>query len=206
MRKTTWQCSSNSSSGAGAPTAGASTPAGAAAAPAAPAAAAAVAAATPPEVLVAWKLLKEFTRMEIKGTAQQYLGSASGRAQLRDALMLVYSQPCVEEAWACEPPPDVLMGVVASDSRLGVRALRDWCEALGLPYLQPENRVQGAASIAAVQGAVYLKYNSRTQLCYISLYQGRDRGVLLQLGQGELLGHFPLGLFDEAMAKPAPSL
>lgn len=44
------------------------------------------------------------------------------------------------------------------------------------------------------------------QLCYISLYQGRDRGVLLQLGQGELLGHFPLGLFDEAMAKPAPSL
>lgn len=144
--------------------------------------------------------------MEIKGTAQQYLGSASGRAQLRDALMLVYSQPCVEEAWACEPPPDVLMGVVASDSRLGVRALRDWCEALGLPYLQPENRVQGAASIAAVQGAVYLKYNSRTQLCYISLYQGRDRGVLLQLGQGELLGHFPLGLFDEAMAKPAPSL
>jgi hypothetical protein len=44
------------------------------------------------------------------------------------------------------------------------------------------------------------------QLCYISLYQGRDRGVLLQLGQGELLGHFPLGLFDEAMANPEPSL
>jgi hypothetical protein len=56
---------------------------------------------------------------------------------------LVYSQPCVEENWSCEQPPDVLMGVVASDSRLGVRALRDWCEALGLPYLQPENRVSG---------------------------------------------------------------
>jgi hypothetical protein len=43
------------------------------------------------------------------------------------------------------------------------------------------------------------------QLCYISQYQGRDRGVLLQLGQGELLGHFPLGMWDEGMAKPPPS-
>jgi hypothetical protein len=58
---------------------------------------------------------------------------------------LVYSQPCVEEHWSSEPPPDVLMGVVASDSRLGVRALRDWCQALGLPCLQPENRVRMCA-------------------------------------------------------------
>jgi hypothetical protein len=36
-------------------------------------------------------------------------------------------------------------------------------------------------------------------------YFGRDRGVLLQLGQQQL-GHFPLGLFDEQMANPAPSL
>jgi hypothetical protein len=57
-------------------------------------------------------------------------------------MQLVYSQPCVEENWSCEPPPDVLMGVVASDSRLGMRALRDWCQALGLPYMQPENRVR----------------------------------------------------------------
>jgi hypothetical protein len=33
-------------------------------------------------------MLKEFTRMEIKGTAQQYLGSAAGRAKLKDALMV----------------------------------------------------------------------------------------------------------------------
>jgi hypothetical protein len=50
--------------------------------------AAAAAAATPPEVTAAWTLLKEFTRMEIKGTAQQYLGSAAGRATLKDALMV----------------------------------------------------------------------------------------------------------------------
>jgi hypothetical protein len=29
-------------------------------------------------------------------------------------------------------------------------------------------------------------------------YSGRDRGVLLQLGQQQL-GHFPLGLFDESV-------
>lgn len=42
------------------------------------------------------------------------------------------------------------------------------------------------------------------QLCYVSRYDGRDRGVLLQLGQVQL-GHFPLGFFDEDMAKPPPS-
>jgi hypothetical protein len=65
-------------------------------------------------------------------------------------LQLVYSQPCIEESWSCEQPPDVLMGVVASDSRLGVRALRDWCEALQLPFLQPENRVRAATNLVRV--------------------------------------------------------
>jgi hypothetical protein len=43
------------------------------------------------------------------------------------------------------------------------------------------------------------------KVCYLSPYQGRDRGVLLQLG-GLQLGHFPLGLFDEAQASPPPPL
>jgi len=44
------------------------------------------------------------------------------------------------------------------------------------------------------------------QVCYLSQYKGQDRGVLIQLGQGPLLGHFPLGFFDEAMSNPAPAL
>lgn len=44
------------------------------------------------------------------------------------------------------------------------------------------------------------------QLCYLSQYKGRERGVLIQLGQGPMLGHFPLGFFDEAMSNPAPPM
>jgi hypothetical protein len=42
-------------------------------------------------------------------------------------------------------------------------------------------------------------------VCYASLYLGKERGVLLQLGQ-EQLGHFPLGLCDENMTNSAPEL
>jgi hypothetical protein len=48
-----------------------------------------------------------------------------------------------------------------------------------------------------------VKYNSATGLCYASRYEGRDRGVLVQLGQAQV-GHLPLGLLDEAMANPPP--
>lgn len=41
------------------------------------------------------------------------------------------------------------------------------------------------------------------QACYLTQYQGRDRGVLVQLGTLQL-GHFPLGLWDEARANPPP--
>lgn len=64
-------------------------------------------------------------------------------------------------------------------------------------------QVSGIASVAAVKGPVYVKYNSQSQLCYVSPYVGQERGVLVQLGQ-EQLGHFPLGLCDEAMANSEP--
>ena len=59
--------------------------------------------------------------------------------------------------------------------------------------MQDEN----ASSIASMQGPVYLKYNAATEQCYATRYDGRDRGVLLTLGQS-LVGHLPLGLFDGA--------
>jgi hypothetical protein len=66
-------------------------------------------------------------------------------------------------------------------------------------------QVPGCPALPAVTGAVYIKYNSATGLCYASRYEGRDRGVLVQLGQQQL-GHLPLGLMDEAMANAAPQL
>lgn len=122
------------------------------------------------------------------------------------ALQLIYGQPCAAEGWnpGAAGAREVLLGVVASDGRLALRALRDWCAALGLEFLQPDCRVAGAASVAGVAGPVYVKLNAASRLCYLSSYGGPDRGVLVQLGQGPLLGHFPLGFWDEAMANPPP--
>ena len=136
---------------------------------------------------------------------------------------------------------------MASDVRLGVRSLRDYCQALGLPFKasqgggfsfgraegeacqrttcsccfapqppvllslvacracqMPESRVPGVAAAPAIAGPIYVKYNSASGLCYATQYEGRDRGVLVQLGQRQL-GHLPLGLHDEGMARPPPA-
>jgi hypothetical protein len=129
----------------------------------------------------------------------------------------VYASTNMAVGWT--PGREVLLGVLSSDARVAVRALRDWCQALGLPYAVPECKVRrralpgacqlaarpwspagsccsagcgaaaagaaacplvgsltpplrwaahrlqvaGAASLAAVQGAVYIKYNSQSQ-------------------------------------------
>jgi hypothetical protein len=86
-----------------------------------------------------------------------------------------------------------------------MRALRDYTEALGTPFYAPESRVPGQPHPALIPGGVYVKYNSRTGLCYVTAYSGRDRGVLVQLAQKQV-GHFPLGLFDEGMEKEAPKI
>jgi len=46
----------------------------------------------------------------------------------------------------------------------------------------------------------------RQQACYVSVYQGNERGVLVQIGQKQLLGHFPLGLWDEEQSNPLPPM
>jgi len=166
-----------------------------------------VAPPTPADTTAAWQLLKSFTLQEFKGLARPLIATADQRSKLRQALLTAYSQPYIPDGWnpAISKTPDVLLGIMASDSRLAVRALRDWCQALGLPYAVPDSRVAGVDSIAAVQGSVYIKYNSTTQQSYLTLYQGRDRGVLVQLGQAQL-GHFPLGFFDEQMSSPPPAM
>eukprot|EP00878_Enallax_costatus_P039039 GHUV01044554.1.p1 GENE.GHUV01044554.1~~GHUV01044554.1.p1 ORF type:complete len:197 (+),score=62.45 GHUV01044554.1:310-900(+) len=157
------------------------------------------------DVAAAWQLLKAFTEAEARGKAQLYVKDSSSRAKLRDALMLAYRTPNLEESWNPALNPEVLLGIVASEGRLAVRALRDWCLALELEYVQPDCKVMGVSSLAAVKGAVYIKYNSTSKVCYLSQYKGMDRGVLVQLGPGRLLGHFPLGFFDEHMQNPPPS-
>lgn len=135
-----------------------------------------------------------------------HLSSAAKRQRLRDALQVVFRHPSVAAGWlgAASPDAEVLLGVVASDIKFAARAYRDWCDGLQLPLTVPSSRVDGCQNVKDIRGGVYLKYNSKTQVCYVSRYDGKDRGVLVQLGQLQL-GHFPLGFFDEAMSKPPPN-
>lgn len=155
----------------------------------------------------AWALLHELTRQDVRGQAAKLLGSADKRRRLRDALLIAASSSLPSAGWVhdADPAPEVLLGLMASDVRLAVRALRDWCAALGLPLVAPVSRVPGVDAVPSITGAVYIKYNSRTALCYVSRYDGRDRGVLVQLGAVQV-GHLPLGLHDEAMEAAPPTL
>ena len=66
-------------------------------------------------------------------------------------------------------------------------------------------QVEGEPVITSLRGPVYIKYNAVSQQCYATQYNGKDRGVLVTFG-GSLVGHLPLGLFDENMQKAPPSL
>ncbi len=66
-------------------------------------------------------------------------------------------------------PGLVMIGLMAADVRMGARAMRDYCAALGLPYIKPQSRVTGVDNAAAIQGPVYMKYSSHSQVsCVIS--------------------------------------
>ena len=64
-------------------------------------------------------------------------------------------------------------------------------------------QVEGVAVITNLKGSVYIKYNAVSQQCYVTQYSGKDRGVLVTFG-GTLVGHLPLGLFDESMQQESP--
>ncbi|KAG1660718.1 hypothetical protein FOA52_014338 [Chlamydomonas sp. UWO 241] len=157
-----------------------------------------------------WRMLKAFTKANFRGLSADYLSTKEQRDGLRSAFMAVYSSPNFSVGWpgsgsTAPDTLDIMFGVMSSDVRMVVRAYRDWCAALGLVYVVPELRIDGVAALADIPGPVYLKYNARSKAAYVSVYFGKDRGVLVQLGQ-EQLGHFPLGMWDEGQTQPPPEL
>ncbi|GAX81350.1 hypothetical protein CEUSTIGMA_g8781.t1 [Chlamydomonas eustigma] len=164
-------------------------------------------------------MLLDYSRKQFNGRPHHLTSSREGREELREIIMAIYSSRP-----STTPPGDtnytpvtsndaedttlrsdlLLLGIMASDVKMAMRGFRDWCQALNLDYVLPENRVPGSLSLSEVKGSVYLKYNSVSKACYLSPYAGQERGVLLQLGQDRLLGHFPLGLWDEDHSNPTP--
>ncbi|KAL4529992.1 hypothetical protein Ndes2437B_g08479 [Nannochloris sp. 'desiccata'] len=146
----------------------------------------------------AWNLLQEFTRKEARSLAQPMLSSCEKRRALRNALLLAAAHPWPPAGYSLES--EILLGVLASDIRLGVRSLRDYCAALGLEFILPTSRINNSPTLPSIQTSVYIKYNSKSGLCYVTAYEGKDRGVLVQLG-GDQFGHLPLGIWDELQEK-----
>lgn len=104
------------------------------------------------------------------------------REQLRQALLQVAHQS-----------DDQLLGICADTLSQGQRALETYAKALGYtpnPQFSP------------IQGAVYIKFNPKSELCYANSYSGDHRGVLVscqsadESGLNEMYGHLPLDLFE----------
>ena len=90
----------------------------------------------------AWKLLTEYNKRDVRGGAHALSDSAEKRAKLREALLLVARHPWAPSEWDPRTSRDVLMGILASDVRLAVRALRDWSHALQVDFVPPVSKVR----------------------------------------------------------------
>ena len=65
------------------------------------------------------------------------LADKEARSTLRNHLLSIAVHPWPEVGW--DPAErDVILGLLASDARLAVRALRDWTHAMDLPYVNPQ--------------------------------------------------------------------
>ncbi|NJL36942.1 MAG: DUF1824 family protein [Leptolyngbyaceae cyanobacterium SM1_4_3] len=86
-----------------------------------------------------------------------------------------------------------ILGICADTLAEGRQALEAYSAVLGY---KPELK-QGA-----IAGAVYIKFNPKSGLCYAESYTGEHRGVLVscqsayESGVNEMYGHLPLDLFE----------
>lgn len=124
----------------------------------------------------AQKILKPFSCTDIKSA-----GSPEERAAIREALLLLAGLSDYQ-----------ILGICADTAEGGLLALKTYAAGLGWePPLE----------IANVGGAVYIKFNPKTGLCYMDSYAGTHRGVLVSCqssregGINEMYGHLPLDLF-----------
>jgi Domain of unknown function (DUF1824) len=87
-----------------------------------------------------------------------------------------------------------ILGICADSIAQGQQALTSYTQALGYTV---------DAQLALIEGAVYIKFNPKSGLCYADSYSGAYRGVLVSCQSddasevNEMYGHLPLGLFEE---------
>jgi hypothetical protein len=108
--------------------------------------------------------------------------SVSDKSRIREALLTVVQLSDYQ-----------ILGICADTLAEGREALKAYAAALGY---EPE--LKGGA----IAGAVYIKFNPKSGLCYAEPYTGEHRGILVscqsayESGVNEMYGHLPLDLFD----------
>jgi hypothetical protein len=131
---------------------------------------------TPLTISAAEALMKPFNCISV-----QPVVSDSEKEKLRQALALL-----------AEHSDYQIFGICANTAAQGLSALKTYAQALGY---QPN------LDLTPIEGAVYIKYNGNSGLCYIDSYTGEHRGVLVSCqssfegGINEMYGHLPLDLF-----------
>ncbi|HEY9848324.1 MAG TPA: DUF1824 family protein [Leptolyngbyaceae cyanobacterium] len=127
----------------------------------------------------ALKLLQKFSCIEVETIA-----SASEKSLLQEALQLITS--------LCDYQN---LGICAETVTQGFTILESYLK--GLDYQIPFD----TSNIPAIEGPVYIKFNTNKQSYYLDSYTGKYRGVLVscQSSVNESIsgtyGHFPLDLF-----------
>ncbi len=91
-----------------------------------------------------------------------------------------------------------IFGVCADQQLVGLQSLQNYAQHFG--YALTAALMQ---KLPSINGAVYLKFNPRSQRLYIDAYSGTYRGVLISFqsdvteGYSGTHGHFPLDLFAD---------
>ena len=90
------------------------------------------------------------------------------------------SHPARSEGWdPSTTPPEILIGILSSDIRLAVRALRDWTSALGVPFVLPKSRVRGF--VIAASGSDALMIASGQLTSHFNVHQPFATTTVLQV-------------------------
>jgi Domain of unknown function (DUF1824) len=103
--------------------------------------------------------------------------------RLRQALLLVAQHSDYQ-----------ILGICADTFLQAWNALEHYAKALGY---SPD------AELSPLEGAVYLKFNPNSGICYVDAYTGAYRGVLVACqsaydsGINDMYGHLPLDLFKD---------
>lgn len=129
-------------------------------------------------VEAAQTLLRQFTCLDLLSQEPQ-----PDPAAVREALLLVRDHSDYQ-----------IFGICAETAAQAIATLHS--------YLQALDYQEKPIPPMSVDGPVYLKFNPKTQLCYLNSYSGHHRGILISCQSAyegdvnEMFGHLPLDLWE----------